>query len=58
MDRKDKVQMNSEDRFTVNKINKRKKRDQRMEYNRLKNKGSMKQLKSIANDLDASSNKI
>ena len=43
MDRKDKVQMNSEDRFTVNKINKRKKRDQRMEYNRLKNKGSMKQ---------------
>ena len=26
-DRKDKVQMNSEDRFTVNKINKRKKRD-------------------------------
>ena len=27
MDRKDKVQMNSEDRFTVNKINKRKKRD-------------------------------
>ena len=35
-DRKDKVQMNSEDRFTVNKINKRKKRDKRMEYNRLK----------------------
>jgi hypothetical protein len=26
-DRKDKVQMNSEDRFIVNKINKRKKRD-------------------------------
>ena len=58
MDRKDKVQMNSEDRFTVNKINKRKKRDQRLEYNRFKQKGSMKQLKSIANHLDASSNKI